>query len=72
MNLDGKTILLLGSSVTYGSAAGGVSHKPIIKNTWQTPYIPRSLDTANGGHRDLYASVKKFNLYTLQTNSRVR
>ena len=30
MNLHGKTILFLGSSVTYGSAAGGVSFADML------------------------------------------
>ena len=30
MNLENKTILFLGSSVTYGSAAGGVSFVDMI------------------------------------------
>lgn len=33
MNLNGKTVLFLGSSVTYGSAAGGVSFADLMAET---------------------------------------
>lgn len=59
MNLTGKTVLFLGSSVTYGSASGGVSFADMMAETCEIQCVKEAVSGTTLADRDESSYVSR-------------